>query len=142
MERKFILAVFSAAAILLTMCKCPPCADLVPSASVSWDESTKQVNVTVYNTGAAVAKGFMVYINADENPTSENHRPQIRHRVDSLAACSSITLPLSDFTPLAHIDNSNLENVYQVTVVVDPKNEVIECKSCGENNNTITIPLR
>jgi len=140
--RKIFFLVFAVVlAVSLSTCKCPTCADLVPSAFVSWNGSTKLVNVTIYNTGTAVAKGFMVYINADENPISQNHRPQIRHRVDSLAACSSITLPLFDFSPLAHIDNGNLENVYQITVLVDPKNEVMECKGCGENNNSIIITL-
>lgn len=141
MRKWVLLLMILVATLFFSMCNRPQCADLVPSVLVSWDESTKQVNVIVCNTGTAAAKGFMVYINADENPESLNGHLQIRHRVDSLAACSSITLPLSDFEPLANSDNCFLENISQITVLVDPKGEVAECNSCGENNNLVTIPI-
>jgi hypothetical protein len=91
--------------------------------------------------GDAQAGNFMVYVNAEENPESINHRPQIRHNVEGLAASASITLPVSDFTPLAHPDNYNLQNVYAIKVVADPKGMVAECDSLGELNNEVEIPL-
>lgn len=141
MKKVFVVAAVFVAISFLTMCKCPPCPDLVPSASVRWDDNAKEVVVTIHNTGSGTAKSFMVYVNADENPVSQNHRPQVSHKVDSLAGCSSITLPLSDFLPLAHPDNFNLTNVFEITVLVDPKNMVAECTGCGENNNEVKIPL-
>jgi hypothetical protein len=135
----FYLMTFLSLVFLNSCCK--PCADLSVSAFVKWNDNVKQVYVTVYNNGTASAKGFMVYINADENPESQNHRPQVSHRVDSLAGCSHITLPISDFKPLEHPDNHNLNNVYQISVIVDPKNQVKECTKCAMHNNTITIPL-
>ncbi len=133
----FLLAVVA----FLQMCKCPPCPDLVPSVSVQWNENSKLVYVTIHNTGTGSATNFLVYVNADENPESSNHRPQIMHKVDLLEGCSSITLPISDFSPLAHPDNSYLDNVFQITVIVDPKGMVKECDGCGENNNEVSVPL-
>ena len=109
------------------------CADLVVNEfEVTWDEENKIAKVEIANIGKRDAGNFMVHFNGDENPVSSNERPQVSHEVSGLNKGESVTLT-ADFKPLAHPDNNNLENVYQITVSVDPKNMVKECK---ENNNS------
>jgi hypothetical protein len=148
MRKSILLVLFILGIVLYSACKpchpcppCPKCPDLIVSATVTWDNTNKLVNVTVTNIGNAAAGNFMVYINADENPVSLNHRPQDTRNVNGLAAGASIPLPVSDFTSLAHPDNNNLHNVYAITVIADPKNMVAECDSLGEINNQVTIVL-
>jgi hypothetical protein len=148
MKRSILLVLFILGIVLFSACKpcppylpCPKCPDIIVSATVNWDNINKLVNVTVTNIGNAPADNFSVYINADENPVSPNHRPQDRRNVNELAAGASIPLPVSDFTPLAHPDNNNLNNVYAITVIADPKNMVAECDSLGEFNNQVTLVL-
>ena len=80
---------------------------------------------------------FIVYINPDENPESNNHRPQFRKEIESLVpgATSHITLNTNDFIEKMHIDNDSLRRVYQITIMVDPKGMVEES---NENNNEAT----
>jgi hypothetical protein len=148
MKNSLILLVSSLFVLLMSACKpCPPvpkptkCPDIVVSAAVAWNGASKLVNVMVSNIGNAPAGNFLVYVNAEENPVSQNHRPQISHQVSALEAGASIELPLSDFTPLEHPDNHNLQNVYAITVIADPKGMVAECDSIGELNNRVTITL-
>jgi hypothetical protein len=124
-DRRIILV----AAILL----CSGCStDLVVSqVTVDWNPPIRTAQATITNTGNQDAGEFLVYFNGDEFPESKNRRPQIRHTVMSLGAGASTTL-VADFAPLAHVDNSNLANVYQVTVLADPKKMVNE--SNEENN--------
>jgi hypothetical protein len=108
------------------------CADLtVKSLVVHWNDNEKTAKAEIANIGKADAGPFMVYFNPEENPESQNHRPQVGHRVQGLAKGASITLD-ANFMPLAHPDNHNLANVYKIVVLVDPKGMVRES---NENNN-------
>lgn len=115
--------------ILFTGCK----ADLkVTSLEVDWDAVDKKAEARIENVGYKDAGMFMVYFNAEEDPVSPNHRPQVSHTVDGLAKGDHIDLE-ADFAPLAHPDNANLANVYKIVVIADPKDMVDELK---EDNNT------
>ena len=96
-----------------------------------WDAARKEAKAEIKNIGAADAGEFMVYFNGEENPESQNHRPQDRHHVSGLAAGESIFLE-ADFKLLEHPDNLNLANVHAIRVMVDPKNMVRET---DETNN-------
>lgn len=104
---------------------------IVNNLEVTWDGNNKKAVVEVINAGNRDAANFMVYFNGDEYPESKNHRPQVRHNVPGLGQGDSIILE-ADFAPLAHPDNYNLDNIYQVTVLADPKQVVDET---DENNN-------
>ncbi len=130
-----ILYIFT---LILALLMLTGCADLVvKEVTVNWDSANKQATATIANEGLRDAGNFMVYFNADESPVSHNHRPQVRHNVPGLDRGDSIVLS-ADFAPLAHPDNSHLGNVYQVTVLADPKSMVRES---NENNNNKTVPL-
>lgn len=119
-----------AAILLLATTGCAP--DLVVrNLNTNWDDANKNATAVIENIGNKEAGNFLVYFNPDENPESQNHRPQVSHNVSGLAAGGSITL-YSDFAPLAHPDNYSLGNVYQITVIADPKSMVDES---NENNN-------
>jgi hypothetical protein len=114
------------------------CADLVVrNIEVNWDENRKIARAQIANVGNRDAGEFFVYFDADENPISQNHRPQDRHLVSGLAAGSAIEL-VTDFTSLAHPDNQELANVVQITVIVDPKMMLTEK---NEDNNTRSAPI-
>ena len=133
MGKKLLLVVCVS---VLFMSACKP--DLIVSSqTVTWNETAKGAEVVISNVGNADAGPFMVYFDAVENPVSPNHRPQIRHRVNGLARGATITLT-ADFLPLAHPDNQQLGNVYQIRTTADPKNEVTES---NEDNNSRTSPL-
>ncbi|MGR8930879.1 MAG: CARDB domain-containing protein [Gammaproteobacteria bacterium] len=104
---------------------------VVRNLTVNWDNVNKKAFVDVENRGNGDATYFMVYFNGDEYPESRNRRPQVRHNVPNLGANQSIRLE-ADFAPLAHPDNFNLDNVYQITVLADPKWTVDES---NEDNN-------
>jgi hypothetical protein len=128
----FILCVL---AIFLT-----GCADLVVShVEVNWSGTNRTARADIANLGNRSAGPFLVYFDADENPVSPNHRPQVRHQIPGLAPNASVQLE-ADFAPLAHPDNHDLANVYQITVIADPKKAV---KEWDEANNTRSerIPL-
>ena len=105
---------------------------VVKNLDVTWDAASKMAEAKIVNIGNKDAGKFMVYFNGDENPVSPNHRPSVGHNVPGLAKGDSIKLK-ADFALLAHPDNSNLENVFKITVLVDPKKMV---KESNENNNT------
>lgn len=108
-------------------------ADLtVRNLDVTWDPANKTAKAEIANIGNKDAGNFMVYFNAEENPVSRNHRPQVRHNLPGLAKGTSIMLD-ADFAPLAHPDNNYLGNVYKIMVLVDPKEMVEES---NENNNS------
>lgn len=109
----------------------------VKSMDVDWTVSNKQARVEIVNLGNKDAGEFLVYVNGDENPVSPNRRPQVSHTVPGLAQGASLVLE-SDFTPLAHSDNSNLGNVYKITVIIDPKHMV---KESDEDNNEEELRL-
>jgi len=112
------------------LCACK--ADLIVSdVAVTWNDATQQVNAEIKNIGNANAGAFMVYFDGEESPVSPNHRPQVRLQVNGLAKGGSVTLT-ADFSPLAHPDNRNLANVYQIHVAADAKNAVPES---NETNN-------
>lgn len=113
-------------------------ADLaVRNLEVNWNETNKTAAVEIVNIGNRDAGEFLVYFNGDEFPVSPNHRPQVRHNVAGLNSGASITLE-ADFAPLAHPDNNNLGNVYQISVLADPKNMVSES---NEENNVKRAPI-
>jgi hypothetical protein len=122
--------------VLWGLAGCKP--DLVVNIpSVVWTSDEKQATLVVSNVGTAAAGAFLVYANADENPESRNHRPQVTHQVLGLAKGATVTLP-SDFAPLAHPDNAYLGNVFNISALVDPKNTV---KESNEHNNSAGMAL-
>jgi subtilase family serine protease len=106
--------------------------------NVGWDSPTKTATATIKNIGKADAGNFMVYFNGDENPVSQNYRPQVSHSAPGLPKGQSITLT-APFGPLARPENNYLRNVYQITVLADPKNTV---KEANEGNNSKSIPVQ
>jgi subtilase family serine protease len=106
--------------------------------NVSWDGPTKTATASVKNIGKGDAGNFMVYFNGDENPVSQDYRPQVSHSVPGLTKGQSITLT-APFGPLARPENHNLRNVYQITVIADPKDMV---KESNEGNNSKSIPVQ
>jgi hypothetical protein len=121
---------------LFALAGCMP--DLVvKNLDVTWDAANKKAEAKIANIGNWDAGNFMVYFNGDEDPKSTNHIPQVRHNVPGLAKGASITLN-ANFAPLAHPDNNNLGNIYQITVFVDPKGMV---KESNESNNTKEKPI-
>lgn len=120
--------------LLFIVAACKP--DLIVE-NVSWDNTAKTATAIVKNIGKADAGNFLVYFNGDENPVSQNYRPQVRQEVSSLAQGQSITLT-APFGPLARQENNFLRHVYQITVIADPKNMIIES---NEGNNTKSIPV-
>ncbi len=121
---------------LLTSCSQTP--DLVvTNLDVDWNVPNKKAEAVISNQGNANAENFMVYFNGDEDPESQNRRPQIRHNISVLGQGQSITLE-ADFAPLAHPDNANLGRIYQITVQADPKQMVDES---DETNNNASRPV-
>jgi hypothetical protein len=111
------------------------CADLyVKTLDFIWEENEKKATLTIGNKGLKDSGSFMVYFNLEEEPISQNHRPQERLWVVNLPAGGEVVQHV-DFTHLAHPDNHNLENVYKLIVEIDPKDMVHEC---NETNNTAT----
>lgn len=110
---------------------------LIEDMEIMWDADHKEAKASIANEGRADAGNFMVYFNADEDPVSPNHRPQVRFNVEELAKGATTELH-ADFAPLAHPDNNQLGNVYQITLLVDPKMMVSES---NEDNNQREIPL-
>ena len=133
-----MLAVAVLFGVLLAGCHGP---DLVVDGTpdVDWDlaNDKAEVSVTVKNKGDRDAGQFLVYVDADEDPVSSNHRPQLHFTVEQLAAGESITLEDS-FIPLKHPANANLANVDEIHVIVDPKSMV---KEKSENNNEAKVPV-
>lgn len=115
------------------------CADLVvKNLEVDWESGNRIATAEIANIGSKDAGSFMVYFNGDEDPESQNHRPQVRHNVPGLDGGDSVVLT-ADFAPLAHPDNNSLANIYQITVLVDPKGMV---KESNENNNSRSVAVR
>lgn len=111
------------------------CADLtVQTVAVTWNETEKKATAVIKNESRFSANDFLVYFDADENPVSQNRRPQVSHHITSLSGGASVALE-ADFDSLAHPDNSRLANVYQITVRADPKNQVRES---NEDNNDLS----
>ncbi len=80
---------------------------IVRNAAVTWNDNTKVAIAEVANVGNRSAGEFLVYFNGEENPVSQNHRPQVQQRVAGLAAGAAVVLT-ADFAPLAHPDNAGL----------------------------------
>ncbi len=132
--KSLIMLVFILLAFALAGCA----PDLtVKNLDVTWDDANKKAKAEIANIGNKDAENFLVYFNGDENPVSSNHRPQVSHSVPGLSKGGLIILE-ADFAPLAHPDNQNLGNVYQISVLVDPKNMV---KESNEENNAKTVPV-
>lgn len=111
---------------------------VVTEHAVTWTSIQKSALTRVANQGDTAAGPFLVYVNGEEDPESSNHRPQVRHSIPGLAVGGSVDL-VSDFAPLAHVDNHQLANVRSVHVFVDPKNMVVES---DETNNEQTVVVR
>lgn len=113
------------------------CADLVVTdLDVTWDDANKTATAEVENTGTRAAGEFVVEFRGDEDPVSPARRPERSITVPGLGTGESVTLT-ADFAPLAHPDNSNLANVYQITVEADATGRVQEL---NEGNNTRSAP--
>jgi hypothetical protein len=110
---------------------------VVKDLDVTWNTANKKAKAEIANTGNKDAGKFMVYFNADEEPVSPNHIPQVSFNIPGLAKGASLTL-IANFAPLAHPDNNNLANVYKITALVDPKGMV---KESNENNNVKEVLL-
>jgi hypothetical protein len=110
---------------------------VVKTMSVNWNTTNKKAKATIANIGDEDAGPFLVYFNAEENPVSQNYRPQVTHQVPGLAKGASIVLN-ADFAPLARPQNHYLGNVYKISVLVDPKGMV---KESNENNNSKEMPI-
>ena len=128
--------------LLLFLAGCK--ADLtVVNPGANWDDTTgpnvgnKSAKARIKNIGLKDAGMFMVYFDAEENPVSQNHRPQVSHQVDGLVKGAYIDLG-ANFAPLAHHDNAYLANVYKIVVIADSKGMVEEL---NENNNRKEIPV-
>ncbi|MHC4069926.1 MAG: CARDB domain-containing protein [Planctomycetota bacterium] len=133
------MKVFAKATVfILSLIFLAGCADLtVTNLDVNWDASNKHAKARIRNIGSRDAGMFMVYFDAEENPVSQNHRPQVCHQVDGLAKGDYVDLE-ADFSLLAHPDNANLANVYKIVVTADPKHMV---KESNENNNSKEMPV-
>jgi len=118
---------------------CGGCATdlVVDQVTIDWTAPQRTAEATISNIGNQDAGEFLVYFNGDEFPVSRNRRPQIRHTVTGLNAGASTTL-VADFAPLAHPDNDNLANVYQITVLVDPKKMVAESNESNNSDRELT----
>jgi hypothetical protein len=104
----------------------------VTRLDTQWDAHNKKALVQIKNQGMKDAGPFLVYINGEEDPVSQNHRPQLVEHVRGLAQ-NGVYDFTADFAPLAHPYNANLNNVKKIVVIVDPKGQVSES---DENNNT------
>lgn len=124
--------IFMLVTLFLVIAGCTP--DLTVE-NIIWDNNAKTATATVKNIGNADSGNFLVYFNGDENPVSQNYRPQVTHSVPNLLKGRSITLT-ADFAPLARPENNLLRNIYQITVIADPKSMV---KESTETNNTKSI---
>lgn len=114
---------------------CPFMPDLVITyQSTNWNASAHQVRLTVKNIGSKSSGAFMLYVTPNENPVSNNHRPQRRYSINGLRPGEARSIK-ADFDALAHPANNMLGNVFEVTAYADPKNQV---KECNDNNNTRT----
>lgn len=127
-------ACWSLAATMLLVAGCWAPNLIVRNPMVVWNETSKVASAEVANVGNLAAGEFLVYFNGDENPESQNHRPQVRHQVAGLAPGGAVQLT-ADFGPLAHADNANLGRVHQITIIADPKNAVRERR---EDDNEVT----
>jgi hypothetical protein len=94
--------------------------------NVTIDWANKKVTAVIHNNGAVAANNFYVYFDGDESPRSNNHLPQVRKLIASLAAGASRVLT-ADFNPISHSDNANLSRIFQITIRIDPKQMVSEC---------------
>ncbi|MEZ5536298.1 MAG: CARDB domain-containing protein [Thiolinea sp.] len=110
---------------------------VVTYLGVTWNNSNHQASVTVKNIGKKAAGPFMLYVTPDENPVSNNHRPQQRYDIRGLRPGEARSIS-ANFNTQAHPDNNMLRNVYRVTAHADPKDQVRECR---ENNNKRTTYL-
>ncbi len=121
--------------VILSACQSGP---LIPDLQISngsVDWANKTVTAEIINNGDfPVFDEFLVYFDAEESPVSGNYRPQITRMVTALpmAIGETRSFPLIDFATLARPENNNLGNVYQIRVIVDPKNQIFEK---NENNN-------
>ena len=111
---------------------------VVQNLQVTWNAQSKTAVATIANTGNASAGSFFVYFDGDENPVSQNYRPQVTVNVAGLAAGASTTLN-ADFGPLARPQNFNLSNVHSITVAADPKNAIAESNET-DNKATHSAP--
>lgn len=134
------MAKYRVVSILIFLFSLSGCVDLyVSDVEVEWNDNTKIARAEITNKGFPASGEFYVYFNGDEDPVSQNNRPQVVHRVNGLAAWSSIHLE-SNFAPLAHPDNHNLQNVHRITVIADPKNMVSEWDESNNQGRTV-VPV-
>lgn len=125
---------------LLAIASGSSCADgpdlVVSDQTVTWNPLQRSATTRIDNIGNADAGQFLVYVNGDEVPTSQNHRPQVSHVVNGLPAGGHVEI-VSDFLPLAHEDNRGLTNVQRIRAILAPKNAVGETNE--DNNERVTL---
>jgi CARDB len=114
--------------LLCTLCACAitGCADLaVQQTQVVWTDDLKVVATSIKNIGTKSSPATLVYFDGEENPVSDNDRPQVRQDLSPLSPGAAET-HLADFVPLARPGNRYLSNVHGITVTADPKHTVRE----------------
>lgn len=118
---------------------CGPDLIIEDEYNLEWpdDGGEKKITITVSNIGTKDSGEFLVYIDLDEDPVSSNHRPQATRKIENLSPGESLEIN-ENLSPLAHPDNSNLANVYRITVTADPKSMVVEL---DETNNKLVIDI-
>jgi len=122
------------ALLILTGCA----ADLtVRNTQVVWNSDMKFAATTIANVGTRRSDATAVYFDGDENPVSQNYRPQVQAEVGPLEPGQSVTR-VANLAPLARAENSFLANVFAITVRADPKNLIREG---DEGNNTEQRPV-
>ena len=104
---------------------------------VRWAGPAHTVKAYISNPSAQAAGPFLVYFDADEDPTSDRDRPQVAVEVAGVAAHSTVEVD-ADFSPLATTANALLSRVKWITLRVDPKLTIVES---NEQDNTLVTQL-
>jgi len=139
--RNVLSFVIPAVFLFITGCDNDPKPDLIVDHITvqSWTQEQMLSSVAIRNIGNVPAENVRVYFNLEENPESQNHRPQFRRVVETVNVNQQITWSVYWNHPvngLQHPDNQNLANVTGITIIVDPKSEIDEL---DETNNTSSV---
>lgn len=126
----------------LSGCATPKPNLIARGVSVKWVGGLHYAEVYVANghahqVGGSDAGPFLVYVDGDETPISQNYRPQKAKELVGLA-WQDTDLFWADFNGVSRQENLHLANVKSLTVHIDPKIQVDESR---EDDNTLTTPL-
>ena len=142
MKTKNLLLIIFACSLLVFLSACDSNGPdlIVDHISVTnWDNSEMRSNVAIKNIGNETAQNVRVYFNLEEDPESSNHRPQYSKVVDNILPNEQKSWSVFWNHPvngLQHPDNQNLGNVTGITIIVDPKSEIVEL---DEANNSMSV---